>query len=48
MPSDTCTPAARWVESVPVHETDEGTTVCSGEIQVFDLVCHPKATRTYA
>jgi hypothetical protein len=39
---------ARWVESVPVHETHEGKTVWDGEVQVFDLVGHPKATRAYA
>ena len=39
---------ARWVESVPVHETHEGQTVWEGEVQVFDLVGHPKATRAYA
>jgi len=39
---------ARWVDSVPVHETYEGKTVWDGEVQVFDLVGHPKATRAYA
>ena len=40
---------ARWVESVPVHErTDKGATVWAGEVQVFDLVGHPKARRAYA
>jgi len=39
---------ARWVESVPVHETHEGRTVWDGEVQVFDLVGHPKAQRAYA
>ena len=38
----------RWVESVPVHETHEGKTVWDGEVQVFDLVGHPKAKRAYA
>ncbi len=37
-----------WVESVPVHETHEGATVWDGEVQVFDLVGHPTATRAYA
>lgn len=39
---------ARWVESVPVHETHQGKTVWDGEVQVFDLVGHPKAKRAYA
>jgi hypothetical protein len=40
---------ATWVESVPVHErTDAGATVWEGEVQVFDLVDHPKAQRGYA
>jgi hypothetical protein len=33
---------------VPVHETHEGTTVWDGEVQVFELVGHPKATRACA
>ena len=39
---------ARWVESVPVRETHHGKTVWDGEVQVFDLVGHPKAARAYA
>ncbi|HEY4014351.1 MAG TPA: hypothetical protein VGM06_13500 [Polyangiaceae bacterium] len=40
---------ALWVESVPVHEkTPAGATVWQGEVQVFDLVGHPKAKRAYA
>jgi hypothetical protein len=31
---------AKWIESVPVHETSNGETVWSGEVQVFDLVKH--------
>jgi hypothetical protein len=38
---------ARWLESVPVHETHEGRTVWGGEVQVF-AVEHPKASRVYA
>jgi hypothetical protein len=38
---------ATWLESVPVHEQHEGTTVWEGEVQVF-AVEHPKATRVYA
>jgi len=37
-----------WLESVKVDETFEGAQVWSGEIQVFELVGHPKATRCYA
>jgi len=39
---------ARWGETVPVHETHEGRTVWDGEVQVFDLVGHPKAKRACA
>ena len=39
---------ATWIESVPVHETHEGQTVWTGDVQVFDLVKHPKAKRAYA
>ena len=40
---------ARWVESVAVHEKlADGRTVWEGEVQVFDLVGHPKAKRAYA
>ena len=40
--------AATWVESVPVHEKDGSQIVWAGEVQVFDLVGHPKAKRAYA
>jgi hypothetical protein len=39
---------AKWVESVPVHETFKGETVWDGEVQVFYLLGHPTATRAYA
>jgi hypothetical protein len=40
---------AEWVESVPVHETHETQTVWEGEVQVFDLLKHPKGVkRAYA
>ncbi len=40
---------ATWVESVPVHETSGTETVWAGEVQVFDLVKHPKGVqRAYA
>jgi hypothetical protein len=32
----------------PVHETFQGQTVWAGEVEVFDLVGHPKAKRCYA
>lgn len=37
-----------YVESVPVHEVFQEQTVWAGEIEVFDLVGHPKAKRCYA
>jgi len=37
-----------FVESVPVTETFNGETVWDGEVQVFDLVGHPKARRAHA
>ncbi len=35
-------------ESVPVKETFEGETVWEGDVEVFDLTGHPKASRAYA
>ncbi len=37
-----------WRESVTVDETFEGAQVWKGEVQVFELQGHPKATRCYA
>jgi len=37
--------SATWVESVPVHEKLGEKTVWEGEVQVFDLVRHPKGVR---
>jgi hypothetical protein len=37
-----------WVESVPVNERFDGEVVWAGEVQVFDLIGHPQATRAYA
>lgn len=37
-----------FVESVPVHETFNGQTVWEGDVEVFDLIGHPQATRCYA
>ena len=31
-----------------VHETHAGQTVWEGEVQVFELISHPEATRCYA
>jgi len=39
---------ASYVETVPVKETHEGQTVWEGDVEVFDLEGHPKATRVYA
>jgi len=36
------------VESVPVKEVFEGQTAWEGNVEVFDLVGHPKAKRAYA
>ncbi len=36
------------VESVPVKETFRGQTVWEGNVEVFDLLDHPKANRLYA
>jgi hypothetical protein len=39
---------SRWVESVEVDVTFEGAQVWKGEVQVFELVGHPKASLCYA
>ena len=39
---------ARFREVVPVCETFNGQPVWQGEVHVFDLDGHPKATRAYA
>jgi hypothetical protein len=36
------------VETVPVIERFHGKTVWEGEVEVFDLIGHPKAIRGYA
>ena len=38
---------SKHVETVPVHEVFQGKTVWQGEVEVFDLVRHPKAKRGY-
>jgi hypothetical protein len=35
-------------DTVPVHEVFKGQTVWKGDVEVFDLVGHPKAKRAYA
>lgn len=39
---------SKHVESVPVKETFQGTTVWEGVVEVFELIGHPKAARVYA
>jgi len=39
---------ATYVESVPVKEMFQGTTIWEGTFEVFDLVGHPTAMRAYA
>jgi hypothetical protein len=39
---------ASHVETVPVVETFNGQTVWEGEVEVFDLLDHPTASRLYA
>ena len=34
--------------TVPVHEVVRGRTVWQGDVEVFDLIGHPKAKRCYA
>ena len=38
---------ASYVETVPVREEFQGETIWEGDVEVFDLVGHPKATRGY-
>ena len=38
---------ASYVETVPVVEEFQGETVWQGEVEVFDIRGHPKATRGY-
>jgi hypothetical protein len=39
---------ATWRQTVPVHEVFRGETVWQGDVEAFDLPCHPKAKRAYA
>jgi hypothetical protein len=38
---------ATYVETVPVVEQFQGETIFQGDVEVFDLEGHPKATRGY-
>ena len=38
---------ASYVETVPVREVFQGETIWEGDVEVFDLTGHPKATRGY-
>ena len=39
---------SKYLESVPVLETFQGETVWEGEVEVFELRGHAKATKAYA
>ena len=39
---------AKHVETVPVIECHQGVTVWRGDVEVFDLISHPTASRGYA
>ena len=39
---------ATHVETVPIKEMFQGQTVWEGEVEIFDLRDHPKASRIYA
>jgi hypothetical protein len=36
-----------YAETVPVVEEFQGNTIFQGDVEVFDLIGHPKATRGY-
>ena len=38
---------SKWVETVPVHEVFRGQTAWRGDVEVFELIGHPKAKRCY-
>ena len=40
--------ASRYGKTVPVKEVFNGKTVWGGDVEVFDLAGHPKATQCYA
>ena len=39
---------AIWRATIPVHEVFQGQTVWKGEVEVFELIRHPKAKYAYA
>jgi hypothetical protein len=39
---------SKYIESVPVKENFQGKTVWEGDVEVFELIGHPKAPRVYA
>jgi hypothetical protein len=39
---------ADYVETVPVTESFEGQTIWQGDVEVFEIRGHPKASRAYA
>jgi hypothetical protein len=38
---------SKHIETAPVHEEFKGKTVWQGDVEVFDLIGHPKAKRCY-
>lgn len=40
--------AAVWLKTEHVHETFQGKTVWNGDVELFSLLDHPKASRAYA
>ena len=40
--------ASRYVTTVPVKEEHQASTVWDGDVEVFDLAGHPKASQCYA
>lgn len=39
---------SNWVGTVPIREEFQGQVVWDGEVEVFDLIGHPTASRAYA
>jgi hypothetical protein len=39
--------SATWLKSVSVKEVFRGETLWNGDVEVFDLIGHPKAKRAY-
>jgi len=39
---------SKYLETVPVIEEFQGQTIWQGEVEVFELLDHPKAKRAYA